>query len=749
MKDITIKYKINNIIISIYNNRIILSFLISILSFSMIILQIFHVNISSIIYNFYALFTLLFIPSYPVFFLILKRWKINILEKFTLTIISNISFYILIGYFISYTGLAITSFYYITITILSFLIIFLYSIAKLEKSNYQGFLFIEKKSKEYTDFCNTFSLLNYIKTKISLNFFLLLVFLMLICFFNLFSSSIFLGTDSWLHVSIIRFITEKNMIPHNEYFGAMGLHIYSAVFHFFSGIDILLIPKFYVFYTFPISAMILYIILKRIFNNQNLAIFGVFILEFSSLGFGNIMHLFWPESLAVLQLLTIFFILYLRIKEFTELKTIKKENIFKNLVISYTLITILFLSAFIIHSLVSLILLVSYLWIYLIFFLKDYRRGFDFIILCFLVGIIFIFYYLKIGVGHLFVFSYFLTLPVFYYFLLLLALIVVLFPIIRAFHNTIKFGQVEFFELDSRDFKKYLDFENKIIIPLSVIIVSFLSVLFMLGNIFSLNLDIVSAITSIEMFIFAFFAIWGIIIFQKISKGKILMIWMVGLGLLIFAALVYDMLFIVKGFWLRIIHLSSPSIIIGFISYIYKLVKIKAFEYKKFSIIVSIIIFFSLISAFSYDNTVFRHFSLERRELNTVYWYSEYTSNKGLVAIEFGWHYGIMYYDYPYDQNNESLGLDSVAYIKYVNSSILKPEEHISNNVNILQQLKNRYSTDFYIFLTDYYLVYGGWTFYDSLNQTQIQQYYNLPYLNRICSSKSIDGLIEPIYWVI
>jgi len=223
----------------------------------------------------------------------------------------------------------------------------------------------------------------------------------------------------------------------------------------------------------------------------------------------------------------------------------------------------------------------------------------------------------------------------------------------------------------------------------------------------------------------------------------------VGLGLLIFAALVYDMLFIVKGFWLRIIHLSSPSIIIGFISYIYKLVKIKAFEYKKFSIIVSIIIFFSLISAFSYDNTVFRHFSLERRELNSIYWYSEYTSNKGLVAIEFGWHYGIMYYDYPYDQNNESLGLDSVAYIKYVNSSILKPEEHISNNKNILQQLKNQYNTDFYIFLTDYYLVYGGWTFYDSLNQTQIRQYYNLPYLNRICSSKSIDGLIEPIYWVI
>ncbi|MBY9007017.1 MAG: hypothetical protein KGD63_09675 [Candidatus Lokiarchaeota archaeon] len=671
------------------------------------------------------------------------------MERLTLTIIVNLSFYIIIGYFGSFTGLAITSYYYVIMTIITFTVIFIYSLIQLQNSNYQGFLTVEKNSKEYTDFCDNFSLLNFIKRKISFNHLLLIIFLFLICIFNLFSASIFLGTDSWLHVSIIRFITEKNVVPHNEYFGAMGLHIYSAVFHFFSGIDILLIPRFYVFYTFPISAMILYIILKRIFKNQNIAIFGVFILEFSSLGFGGIMHLFWPESLTVLQGLTIFFILYLRISEFTELKTIKKENIYANLIISYTLIVMIFLSSLITHSLVTVILLISFLWIYLIYFLKDYRRGIDFIILCFLVGIILVFFSLNIGVGHFYVFSNFLDLPLFYYFLLLIALVVVLLPIIRSFHKSMKFGKIEFFEMKSREFKKYLDFENKIIIPLSIIIVSFLSIIFMIGNFFSLNLDIISAITSIEIFIFAFFAIWGFVIFQQISKGKVLIIWLVGLGLLIFAALIYDMFFIVKGFWLRILHLSSPTMVIGFLSYIHKLIKIKAFEYKKFSIIITLIIFFSLISAFSYNNTVFRHFSLERRELNTIYWYSEYTSDKGLVSIEFGWHYGIMYYDYPYDQNNESLGLDSVHYIIYVNSSILEPGQHIFNNTNILQKLKSDYNTNFYIFLTDYYLVYGGWTFYDSLNQTQIQEYYNLPYLNRVCSSKSTDGIVEPLYWVI
>ncbi len=739
----------NKIMISIFNNRILISFIVSMISLMMIFLQINNVNIDNIISYFFSLFIILFIPSYPLFFIILRRMKINFIERLIFTIILNLSFYILIGYFGSLADFLINAYYFYFITLITYLITFLYSIIELNKSGNQGFLIFEKNSKNYTEFCNNFSLLNFLKQKLSLNIFLLIVFLILICLFNIFSVSLFLGTDSWLHISIIKYIVEINVVPSHEYFGAMGLHIFSSAFHFFSGMDIILIPKFYVFYTFPTSAMILYIIFKRIFKNRNLAIFGVFILSFSSLGFGGIMHLFWPESLAYLQGLMIFFILYLRISEYVELKTIQKHHFLTNMIISYTLIILLFLSALLTHSLVTMILLISFLWIFLIYFLKDYRRGIDFIILCILMGIFFIFYLLDIGTSHFIVFSGLGQLPIFYYFLLVLGLLVIFIPIIRKFVKAIKFGQNDFFKIDSHEFKKHQNIESKIIIPSAIIIVSLLTTIFMIGNIFTLNLDIISAITSTEMFLYAFFAGWGLIMFQKTSKGEILYIWAIGFGLLILFALIYDMIFIVKGFWLRIIHISSPCIIIGFISYIYKLIKIRAIEYKKFTFILSFIIIFSLIASFSYNNVTFRNFSLERRELSMIQGYSKYTSNKNVIITEFGWHYPIMYYSYPFDEDNILLELDSSFYFIKVNNSLLKPDEHISDNVNILQKLKNDYNTEVYIFFTDYFLVYGGWTFYSGLNSTEVHQYYELPYLNKVFSSKSTTGIIEPIYWVI
>ncbi|MBY8981502.1 MAG: hypothetical protein KGD57_01015, partial [Candidatus Lokiarchaeota archaeon] len=517
--------RLNEAIISVFNSRILFSFIVSLISCFIILFQIINLNISGFIAYFSSIFTILFLPFYPLFFILFRSMKINLLEKLALTIILNLSFYILVGYFGSLVGFIITANYFLILVIITYLITFLYSIIKLNNSGYQGFLIIKKNSANYSEFCNNFSLLRFLRKKVSINSILLVIFLTFICLFNLFSASVFLGTDSWLHVSIIRFISEMNIIPYDEYFGAMGLHIYSAVFHFFSGMDILLIPKYFVIYTIPISTMILYIILKRIFKNQNLAIFGVFILEFSSLGFGGIMHLFWPESLAILQGLTIFFILYLRISEFVKSKTITKEKIIANMVISYGLIIIIFLSALMTHSLVSIILLISFMWVFLIFFLKDFRRGIDFIILCVLIGIFLIFYSLNIGTGHFLVFSSFGQLPIFYYFLLILGMIIILFPIIRKFYKIINFGDVDFFELDSQEFKKYQDLESKIIIPLSFIIVSFLSIIFMIGNFLSLNLDIISAITAIEIFIFAFFAVWGFIIFQQFSHGRILFIW--------------------------------------------------------------------------------------------------------------------------------------------------------------------------------------------------------------------------------
>lgn len=80
----------------------------------------------------------------------------------------------------------------------------------------------------------------------------------------------------------------------------------------------------------------------------------------------------------------------------------------------------------------------------------------------------------------------------------------------------------------------------------------------------------------------------------------------------------------------------------------------------------------------------------------------------------------------------------------------LKPELHIyDNGTNRLTQIKEDYGTDVYLFLTRYYFRFETWTFYSGLSDQEVEQYYNLSYLNRIYSSKPSSGDEKPIYWVI
>ena len=173
-----------------------------------------------------------------------------------------------------------------------------------------------------------------------------------------------------------------NHLPLKEYYGSVGLPIFGAVIHFFSGVDFLLIPKFFIFYTIPLSALIFYNILMRIFKNQNLAFFGVFILEFSGLGFAYMMYQYWPAHVVLIQTLTIFFLLYVRLQKFMKIERPTKKEVFSGMIFFYSLISIIFITAILTHVLTSIIMLLCFIWILLIYFVKDYRRGFDFLLLC-------------------------------------------------------------------------------------------------------------------------------------------------------------------------------------------------------------------------------------------------------------------------------------------------------------------------------------------------------------------------------
>ncbi|MCK4287297.1 MAG: hypothetical protein KAX18_13895, partial [Candidatus Lokiarchaeota archaeon] len=300
----------------------------------------------------------------------------NFLERLTITIVTNLSFYTIIGILGFYLGFAITEWFFFTILVLSyFLFILLSIIFNLKKG--ESPIFRLKFTHDYKEkFTRKFSVFTYIKKFRVSNSVLLIIFLFLVCILGIFGTSIFIGTDPWMHISIIKFITDINYLPVSDYFGTFGFHIFGAVIHFFSGLDIFLIPKFFVFYTFSISSLITYILLKRIFRKKNLAILGIFILNISSLGFLNMMYQFWPSSLALILGLTLFFLLYIRLQSFTQEKEPNYNKIFSNMFFSYLLFIVIFISCLLIHSLIAIILLASYLWVYLIYFVKSYRRGF-------------------------------------------------------------------------------------------------------------------------------------------------------------------------------------------------------------------------------------------------------------------------------------------------------------------------------------------------------------------------------------
>ncbi len=108
-----------------------------------------------------------------------------------------------------------------------------------------------------------------------------------------------------------------------------------------------------------------------------------------------------------------------------------------------------------------------------------------------------------------------------------------------------------------------------------------------------------------------------------------------------------------------------------------------------------------------------------------------------------------MYYDYPFEDKNKNLTLESIHYFLIVDNQFSHPNLHISNGSNILKNLKSSYNTDVILILPkDYYSPFSL-RFFDQLSEEEIEAYYSLEYLNRICSTKGENGEETSYYWVI
>ena len=202
-------------------------------------------------------------------------------------------------------------------------------------------------------------------------------------------------------------------------------------------------------------------------------------------------------------------------------------------------------------------------------------------------------------------------------------------------------------------------------------------------------------------------------------------------------------------FFLRVYYITTIIISIGFVSYLYKLLKTNSFQKRKFKIFLISVIIFSVYTQNVFDSTNIDIFNLREREVNSIQWYSNFTSNKNVIITPFGWYAIFIYYDYPFGDKNKELPLKSFHYFLTVDYELVHPSMHIINGSNILKNLKSSYNTEVILVLpNDYYLPYS-WQFFDHLSEEEIESYYNLDYLNKIFSAKGENGEETPYYWVI
>jgi len=668
------KIKINRVFYYLRYRARLIVFILSILSLSFILLNlldVFHnfLNVFvlgvliQICIHFSTIFTVLILPTYPVYFIIFKGMNFNYIEKFSLTIVSNLSFYIIGGFIGFFFGFPITGLFFFLIVFISYFLILIYILITDYKKKVLDFFKPKELEINNQHLYENFSIVQYLKDLISLNDILLITFISLTLILYLVSVPLFVGTDSWLHISIIKQISVVNYLPINEYTGSMGLHIFGAVIHMFSGLDIILIPRFFIFYTFPVSSLVVYNIFRRIFKNKNLALLGVYILNISSLGFTILMYQFWPSSIAYIQGIFIFYLLYIRHKRFIQFERPTIKMLKTDLLFSYITIILIFISSLLTHSLIIMILLISYLWIYFVYFVKDPRRGLDFILLCVLVGIFLIFYNLNISTGYFIVFKSIFQLP--WYYLLLGAISLAIIMLTLALHQkwTINFTKGRYKLIIMGKKYSYLKtIEDKFIIPTTFGIVISFTIIFVIVNLLFFKIGIFSIFSGFEILLFVIFGLWGLGLFKSKPKGKIFGIWAIILAFIFVGSFVFSLMINSFIHFSRIFYICSVLLVIGFISYIYKLIKTNSIRTFRVKFFIFFIIIFSIFATFNENRNAIEIYTLKNREISSVQWYSNYTSEKNVIIGEVGWNHLFIFFNFPFGDLEENQPFSSILY---------------------------------------------------------------------------------------
>ena len=295
----------------------------------------------------------------------------------------------------------------------------------------------------------------------------------------------------------------------------------------------------------------------------------------------------------------------------------------------------------------------------------------------------------------------------------------------------------------------YTKLEDKYIVLLIFSITIITSGIFIYFTLVLFNINIVYIFYFIDIMLIALFAIWGMAIYQYKPRAKPIYLWGIAIDLIFLVIYLFDAAIGITTFFLRVLHITLIIIVIGFLAFLYNLIQKNSFRERKIKFFLVFILFFSIFSSFLFDSASRQSFFLKEREVNSIQWYCNYTSNEKVLISKFGWYAIYIYYDYPFEDKNKERTLESIHYFLLVEPQYIHPSLHISNGINILKELKSSYSTEVILTLPkDYYSPFE-WRFFDQLNEEEFETYFSLEYLNRIFSAKDENGEDLPYYWVI
>lgn len=708
----------------------------------MFVLEILEYNTAfknTIIQALLGIYFIFFIPLYPIFIfpgIGGKEHNYYFSRRLPVLITSNLSIFVMYALFsrnlfnsFNWWGVFLfsVSVFFFSLTI--FILKLLFEQRRL-KENTKLVHFLKNKASTMVEQVNS-------KKIFPTNYLLLLTFLIVCGVLVVVRFPGLFGDDPWYHAAITaQMIEKKNFTPVDDYYESLiGLYSIGAFFQLLTGLEILMIARIIPILTMCIGGMLGYSLVVFFLKNQQIAIIGGIIFTITPLDNALALGQYWPTSFAIILGLGNFLI---------SLNLIKTN---KNRLLYYVFFYTTGISMFFFHDYSVMMFFGGFLFVYVI---QAFRRKEKILSIILNYGIAaFIAIFLGILGGMIPIYTRFnnsMPIPPLLWILLLpgagigiyIAQKIIIKPGIIS--NSIDQDLIPKTGKRSKVFQK----EIQIFVLITSIVLG-IAMYFIIPVLFKFaQVEILQMVINIIFLInIAFYSLSGIITIQRKNfKTDILFFFIAYFILLLIAFLVIDSLFTHRYIWTRIAVTSSGIISLGSCAYIYLHIKRKSIlknRFKKVAIVISI----SLFLNFGFFQSA-NYWIKSDSEINTAQVMTSYLPEENtLIFSGFRWAYIIDFYS---NFNIE---------VNWSETRLIKIEYQINKDgENILQIQTNNSFNNVYLLLDFSQQSLGilgiESRYYGKLTDSEIDQYYNLHYLNKVLNMKCNSGdLFSQLYTVI